>query len=55
MYSGRSSETYLETRIRLYKQQTQKTSTSLPPDPNSVSCPAEGSIAGVYLEEMQRD
>ena len=36
MYSGRSSETYLETRIRLYKQQKQKTSTSLPPDPNSL-------------------
>ena len=36
MYSGKSSESYVETRINLYKQQKQKTSANLPPDPDSL-------------------
>ena len=36
MYNGKSSESYIKTRIRLYENQKIKTSTSLPPDPDSL-------------------
>ena len=36
MYSVKSSESYVEMRINLYKQRKQKTSTNLPPDPDSL-------------------
>ena len=35
VYSGRDNESYVETRVRLYKQQVKKLSISLPPDPSS--------------------
>ena len=35
MYNGKSTEDYLQTRIRLYKNQLKKTSLSIPPDSNS--------------------
>ena len=36
LYSGRTLESYVKTRIRLYQQQTQHSSMSLPPDHNSL-------------------
>ena len=36
MYSGGKSESYVETRARLYDQQKNKTSTNIPPDPDSL-------------------
>ena len=36
MYSGKMSESYVETRVRLYDQQGNKNSTNLPPDPDSL-------------------
>ena len=36
LYSGMGNETYIETRIRLYKSLKQKSSLSIPPDPDSV-------------------
>ena len=36
LYSGKKSESYVETRARLYDQQKNKTSTNLPPDPDSL-------------------
>ena len=35
MYNGKEQEGYIETRVRLYKNQSTKTSISLPPDPDS--------------------
>ena len=35
VYNGKDKETYVETRIRLYRQQKKKTSRNLPPDQNS--------------------
>jgi hypothetical protein len=35
IYNGRITENYVDTRIRLYKSQTNKTSMSLPPDQDS--------------------
>ena len=35
MYSGNKSESYLQTRMRLYQQQKEKFFVSLPPDPDS--------------------
>ena len=35
LYAGKKDEGYVDTRIRLYKKQTQKSSMSLPPDPLS--------------------
>ena len=32
LYAGKNKETYLETRVRLYKTRKIKSSTSLPPD-----------------------
>ena len=36
MYSGKISELYVETRIRMYDQQDSKNSTNLPSDPDSL-------------------
>ena len=36
IYSGREDENYVETRIRLYQERKDKTSPSVPPDPDSV-------------------
>ena len=36
VYSGKVDETYVETRIRLYKEMKSKSSSSIPPDPDSV-------------------
>ena len=36
MYSGKVTESYVETRIRLYNQQRKKNSTNIPPDPDSL-------------------
>ena len=36
LYAGKKKETYLETRVRLYKTRKIKSSTSLPPDPDSI-------------------
>ena len=36
IYSGKMSESYVETRIRLYDQQACKNSTNIPPDPDSL-------------------
>ena len=35
-YSGRLTETYVETRMRMYKNLKVKSSSSIPPDPHSV-------------------
>ena len=35
MHNGMSTEDYLQTRIRLYKKQSKKTSLAIPPDSNS--------------------
>ena len=36
MYSGGKSESFVETRARLFDQQKNKTSTNIPPDPDSL-------------------
>eukprot|EP00794_Sanderia_malayensis_P021307 gene21307-biopygen16343 len=36
MYSGRKDESYVDTRVRLYKAMKTKSSQSLPPDPDSM-------------------
>lgn len=36
MYSGKYDESYVDTRVRLYKKMKQKSSASLPPDPASL-------------------
>ena len=36
MYSGRKDESYVDTRVRLYKAKKMKSSQSLPPDPDSM-------------------
>ena len=36
MYNGNKRESYLQTRMRLYQQQKEKSSVSLPPDPDSL-------------------
>ena len=36
IYSGKLSESYIDTRIRLYDQQQKKNSTNIPPDPDSL-------------------
>jgi hypothetical protein len=36
MYCGKVSESYVDTRKRLYDQQKTKTSTNIPPDPDSL-------------------
>ena len=36
MYSGRRDESYVDTRVRLYKAMKTKSSQSLPPDPDSI-------------------
>ncbi len=36
VYSGKENETYFQTRIRLYQKLKEKTSLSIPPDPDSV-------------------
>ncbi len=36
IYSGKANETYIETRVRLYKSMKVKSSMSLPPDPDSL-------------------
>ena len=36
VYSGKENETYVQTRIRLYQKLKEKTSLSIPPDPDSV-------------------
>ena len=36
MYPGKQSESYIETRVRLYEQQQKKNSINLPPDPDSL-------------------
>lgn len=36
MYNGKSAESYLETRVRLYKSMKTKTSMSIPPDQHSM-------------------
>ena len=33
MYSGKDDESYVETRVRLYRQQATKSSLTLPPPP----------------------
>ena len=49
MYSGQTSETYVNTRIRLYQQQTQNTSLNLPPDPSSLLQALKRSQLQVYI------
>ena len=36
MYAGKKHDTYLETRIQLYQQRKEKSSITLPPDPDSL-------------------
>ena len=36
MHSGNKSESYLQTKMRLYQQQKEKSSVSLPPDSDSL-------------------
>ena len=35
IYSGKGNVSYVDTRVRLYKQQNKKSSLNIPPDPNS--------------------
>lgn len=36
VYSGKVGESYVRTRVRLYKEMKSKSSSSIPPDPDSV-------------------
>ena len=36
MYNGKTDETYIDTRVRIYNEMKVKTSMSLPPDPSSL-------------------
>ena len=38
VYAGESSESYVDTRVRIYKNLKRKTPITIPPDPDSVEC-----------------
>ena len=48
LYTGCEEATYVETRIRLYKEQKQKM--NLPPDPDS--CPSNSPLSSVLLDTL---